>query len=92
MDKLKVEDFYNWYPRIEMLNQPFWADKKSIDFVIKIEAVFNFEIERTEYQVTIDSSVAEESCSKRFKFLEDAVDYYNNKMEEMERRGIWGYT
>lgn len=82
MDKLKVDDFYNWYPRIEMLNQFFWSNTYLFDFRIKIEAVFNFEIERTEYQVTIDSSVPEESCSKRFKFLEDAVDYYNKKLEE----------
>ena len=79
MNRLNVEDFYNWQPMVEMAGT-ILSTLDSINNTVRLTAKLDFHDETIDYVVTFRDSYG--IYCMEYDRLEDAVYCYNKKLEE----------
>lgn len=79
MDKLKVEDFYNWRPRIEMACKSFYNMRNKERITIGLYSNYT-----KGWKYTVVKSSDGGIIYWNFYTLDKAVDFYNKKIGEFE--------
>lgn len=78
MDKLKLSEFENYCFESELASKSFCTPNDSIE-IISLRCCVKPITNDVSYVVYMQP---EPVVIKRFVFLEDAIDYYNTKLEE----------
>ena len=79
MNRLNVEDFYNWHPIVEMASTTL-STLDSIN-TVRLTAKFDFLDETIFYMVSVKDINGKIHCWE-YDYLNDAVDCYNKELEE----------
>lgn len=79
MDKLKVEDFYDWHPKIQMACESFYNIHNKERITI---ALYSNYIKGWKYSVVKSSYGG--ILYWNFNSLNDAVDFYNKRIGGFE--------
>lgn len=78
MDKLWVEDFYDWHPTVLMASQSHYDMQKFERTIIRLYSEIDYMTNTVNYSVS--ESTDGETCHWKFNRLDDAVDCYNERL------------
>ena len=78
MDKLWVEDFYDWHPTVLMASQSHYDMQKFERTIIRLYSEISYMTNTVNYSVS--ESTDGETCHWEFNRLDDAVDCYNERL------------
>lgn len=77
--KISVEDFYGWHPDTVMASESVYDAMKMEDTLIRLCSANDYCAEKLYYYVYVSYA-----NFTYFDCLQDAIDYYNKKLEEYE--------
>ena len=78
MNKIFVEDFYDWHPTIEMASKTLYDKGTSQHIIVRLYSEIDYEKEELRY--TVSESVKGGIFYWNFNILDDAVDCYNKRL------------
>lgn len=78
MDKLKVNDFYDWHPTTLMASESFHNVFKDKRTVVRLYSEENFKTSELSYLVSVSNNG--DIDQSRFECLIDAINFYNERM------------
>ena len=78
MDKLWVEDFYDWHPTTLMASKSFYDVSKDERTVVRLYSKENFKTSELSYLVSVSNNG--DIDQSRFECLIDAINSYNERM------------
>lgn len=81
MNKIFVEDFYEWRPDVLMASSSIYDKIRQEYIVIRLYSYINYRTEEVDYAVYVS---CEPVRFERFNWAQDAIDYYNQKLKEYE--------
>ena len=81
MNKIFVEDFYDWHPTTLMASKSFRNMWKDETIVVRLCSETNYETGEITYKVYISHN--ENIDCKEFRYLVNAVAYYNEQLKEV---------
>lgn len=82
MGKLHVDDFYNFHPEVLMASESIYDWKQRDSIIIRLYSVGNYRTQKIQYYVYVSSCSDNSANFTYFDCLQDAIDYYNKKLEE----------
>lgn len=78
MDKLWVEDFYDWHPTVLMASKSFYDVSKDERTVVRLYSEDNFKTSELSYLVSVSNNG--DIDQSRFECLIDAINFYNERI------------
>ena len=79
MNRLNMEDFYNWHPAVEMAGMMIsMVDGTKL---VRLTAKLGFSDETISYIVSV-KDINDKTCCWEYDYLNDAIDCYNEELEE----------
>lgn len=78
MDKLLVEDFYDWHPSTLMASKSFYDVSKDERTIVRLYSENNFKTSELSYLVSVLNNG--DIDQSRFECLIDAINFYNERI------------
>lgn len=78
MDRLWVEDFYDWHPSTLMASKSHYDIHTSERTTVRLYSEIDYETEEITYKVSVSHN--DDIDYTEFHYLFNAVDFYNNKL------------
>ena len=78
MNKIFIEDFYDWHPTIEMASKSYYDIHTSERTIVKLYSEVDYTTNTLNYSVS--ESTDGGTCYWKFNRLNDAVDCYNQRL------------
>lgn len=78
MDRLNVEDFYDWHPEVEMSG--IMTSMIDGTKLVRLTAKLDFLDETISYIVSV-KDINGRTCCWEYDYLNDAIDCYNEELE-----------
>ena len=78
MNKIFVEDLYDWHPTIEMASKTLYDKGTSQHIIVRLYSEIDYEKEELRY--TVSESAKGGIFYWNFNILDDAVDCYNKRL------------
>lgn len=79
MNKLNMEDFYDWHPEVEMAG--IMTSTMDGTKLVRLTAKLDFLDEAISYIVSV-KDINGRKCCWEYDYLNDAIDCYNEELEE----------
>ena len=79
MNKIFIEDFYDWHPMVLMASQSHYNRQKFESTTIRLYSEIDYMTNTVNYSVS--ELTNGETCHWKFNRLDDAVDFYNERLD-----------
>ena len=79
MNKIFIEDFYDWHPTVLMASQSHYDMQKFERTTIRLYSEIDYMMNTVNYSVS--ESLDGEIKYWKFNKLDDAVDFYNERLD-----------